>query len=213
MATIFSSTSAVDAGPYPDDFFDFVIASHILEDVRDPIHVVKEMSRVGKAGYVETPSRMRESFAKTRFYWLHRALGRVPDVGYDHHRWFVEAEGSHLRFTAKSFLVVTRRKFHLTRREFPKKFTTSQNSLAVFWEGGVTGEEVVLIERAAREDDLARFKATAASKSRRGLPGRAVAAVRQRVLRPPTETRVSRPLRGPEGELLRDLSTLRSILS
>ena len=152
--------------PYPDDFFDFVIASHILEDVRDPIHVVKEMSRVGKAGYVETPSRMRESFAKTRFYWLHRALGRVPDVGYDHHRWFVEAEGSHLRFTPKSFLVVTRRRFHLTRREFPKKFTTAQNSLAVFWEGGVTAEEVVLIERAAREDDLARFRATAASKSR-----------------------------------------------
>lgn len=74
--------------------------------------------------------------------------------------------GQHLRCTAKSFLVVTHRRFHLTRREFPKKITGPQASLSVFWEGQVTSEEVVLIERAAREDDLARFKATVVSRSR-----------------------------------------------
>ena len=37
-----------------------------------------------------------------------------------------------------------------------------------------------------------------------------MAAVHQRVLRPPTETRVSRPLRGPEGELLRKTFRLSS---
>jgi len=42
--------------PYPDKFFDFAVCSHVLEDIRDPIWVVSEMTRVSKAGYVETPS-------------------------------------------------------------------------------------------------------------------------------------------------------------
>lgn len=144
--------------PWPDRHFDFVIASHILEDVRDPLHVVREMTRVGRAGYVETPSRARESFSKERFFRLRRALGRIPDIGWDHHRWFVECEGTHLRFTAKSFLVMTRGEFHLTRREFPRKLTMEQGSLAVFWEGELSAEEVVLLDREEREQDLRGFR-------------------------------------------------------
>lgn len=148
------------AGPWPlpDGHFDFVIASHILEDVRDPLHVVKEMVRVGRAGYVETPSRARESFSKERLFRLRRALGRVPDIGWEHHRWFVECEGTHLRFTAKSFLIATRSEFHLTRRDFPSKLTMEQASLGVFWEGTLTAEEVLLLGREEREEDLRRFK-------------------------------------------------------
>lgn len=145
--------------PYEDDFFDFVVASHVLEDIRDPLGVVREMSRVGKAGYVEMPSRLRESFAKTRFFRLRRALGRIPDIGYDHHRWFVEAEGSHLRFTPKSFLIMTRSEFHFSRTEFPNKFSREQGSTAVFWEKELTAEEVVIIDRSEREDELRHFKA------------------------------------------------------
>lgn len=144
--------------PYPDAFFDFVIASHILEDVRDPLHVVREMARVGRAGYVETPSRARESFSKERFFRLRRAFGRVPDIGWEHHRWFVECEGTHLRFTQKSFLVMTRGEFHLTRREFPRKLAMQQASLGVFWEGEITAEEVLLLDRRAREEDLRGFR-------------------------------------------------------
>src|SRR5450759_1474081 len=43
--------------PYKDKEFDFVICSHLLEDVRDPLWVCAEIQRVGKAGYIETPSR------------------------------------------------------------------------------------------------------------------------------------------------------------
>ena len=38
--------------PFPDKYFDFVICSHTLEDLRDPIRVCEEMSRVGKAYFV-----------------------------------------------------------------------------------------------------------------------------------------------------------------
>ena len=35
--------------PFPDKTFDFVVCSHLLEDVRDPITVCRELGRVGKA--------------------------------------------------------------------------------------------------------------------------------------------------------------------
>ena len=54
----------VSPWPYPDKFFDFVICSHLLEDVRDPLSVCRELCRIGRAGYVETPSRLREIFAE-----------------------------------------------------------------------------------------------------------------------------------------------------
>lgn len=69
--------------PVPDDAFDFTICSHVLEDVRDPLHVIRELARVSPAGYVETPGRAYES-ARSRY-------GKVP--GSLHHRWLVEQEG------------------------------------------------------------------------------------------------------------------------
>src|SRR6266849_11045898 len=45
---------------FKDKEFDFVICSHVLEDVRDPLFVCAQMVRVGKAGYIEVPSRFRE---------------------------------------------------------------------------------------------------------------------------------------------------------
>ena len=47
--------------PFDDHFFDFAICSHTLEDVRDPLHVCAELMRVAKAGYIEVPSRVKET--------------------------------------------------------------------------------------------------------------------------------------------------------
>ena len=46
--------------PFPDKFFDYVTCSHLLEDVREPIWICSELIRVSKAGYIETPSRIKE---------------------------------------------------------------------------------------------------------------------------------------------------------
>lgn len=46
--------------PFEDQFFDFVYARHVLEDVQNPQAVFKELVRVGKTGYIETPSVMAE---------------------------------------------------------------------------------------------------------------------------------------------------------
>ena len=41
---------------FKDKEFDFVIASHILEHVEDPFAFCKELSRIGKRGYIEVPT-------------------------------------------------------------------------------------------------------------------------------------------------------------
>jgi len=51
--------------PFKDKTFDFVIARHILEHLSDPESFLKELQRVGRAGYIETPS----SFSESLFGW------------------------------------------------------------------------------------------------------------------------------------------------
>ena len=48
--------------PFKDNAFDFVIASHILEHMPEPEVFIKELQRVGKAGYIETPNALMERF-------------------------------------------------------------------------------------------------------------------------------------------------------
>lgn len=46
--------------PFKDKAFDFVIASHILEHISEPEVFIKELQRIGKAGYIETPNAIFE---------------------------------------------------------------------------------------------------------------------------------------------------------
>lgn len=46
--------------PFKDKVFDFVISSHILEHIAEPEVFIKELQRVGRAGYIETPNAIFE---------------------------------------------------------------------------------------------------------------------------------------------------------
>lgn len=152
-ATWHVADACVAPWPFPDGYFDWSFCSHILEDVRDPIAVVKELRRVSRAGYVETPLRQREIFAKARFATLRRWLGRGAEIGYYHHRWFVELSGSHLIFTAKTSEVARDRRYYITRAETGRKLTEEESGLCLWWEGDLSAEEV--IPRSMQEDLLA----------------------------------------------------------
>jgi hypothetical protein len=68
--------------PFGDNEFDFVYARHVLEDMHNPFMLCREMSRVAKAGYIETPSPLCE-------YLRGVDGGAPPWRGYNHHLYFV----------------------------------------------------------------------------------------------------------------------------
>lgn len=84
--------------PFADREFDFVYCRHVLEDLYDPFHVCEEMSRVARAGYVETPSPLAE---------VCRGIdgGSPPWRGYQHHRYFVWDDAGVLHFMSKYPLI------------------------------------------------------------------------------------------------------------
>ncbi len=56
---------------------DFVICSHTLEDIRDPLFVAKQLGRVFRAGFIAVPSKHTEVSIIESQHW----------VGFCHHRW------------------------------------------------------------------------------------------------------------------------------
>jgi ubiquinone/menaquinone biosynthesis C-methylase UbiE len=57
--------------PFKDKEFDYVMSNHVLEHVDHPDKFLKELSRVGKRGYIETPSLLGEHLIpKTSHKWL-----------------------------------------------------------------------------------------------------------------------------------------------
>lgn len=65
-----------EALPFRDKSFDFVIASHVLEHSSDPESFLRELQRVAKAGYIETPDAFME---RINPYWDHRSEVTVRD--------------------------------------------------------------------------------------------------------------------------------------
>src|SRR5215468_9747211 len=46
--------------PFRDKAFDYTIAFHVLEHLRDPGAFLRELQRVSRAGYIETPNALFE---------------------------------------------------------------------------------------------------------------------------------------------------------
>jgi SAM-dependent methyltransferase len=70
--------------PFADKSIDYIYCSHVIEHTEDPLQACSEMMRVGKAGYIETPTLMKDSL----FSWAHE-LG---------HKWHVVRMGNRLVF-------------------------------------------------------------------------------------------------------------------
>ncbi len=148
--------------PFPDKFFDFSFCSHLLEDVRDPLTVCAELQRVSKRGYIETPSRLREIFCKERFFEMKAAFGRFPAIGFQQHRWYVEIESNHVRFTAKDHMVLMSRGYFITRGDLGRKLREDESGLGLFWSDSFTFEERFLYSDA----ELGTFRANALARAR-----------------------------------------------
>lgn len=73
----------ITAMPFADAEFDYVVCSHVLEHVDDPIQACRELQRVGRAGFIETPSLLKDAL----FAWAK-----------DMHKWHVVGIGQKLVF-------------------------------------------------------------------------------------------------------------------
>ena len=80
--------------PYPDKFFDFVVCSHTLEDLEEPVYLLNEIKRLSKAGYIEVPSRLDEQTLGIR----DRAS---TSSGHPHHHWIIDMSENSLTFYSK----------------------------------------------------------------------------------------------------------------
>lgn len=109
--------------PFRDKQFDFVICSHTLEDIRDPIWVCQEMNRIGKRGYIETPSRLTESSY---------GVESPKESGYWHHRWLIEAENNELVFMAKFPLIDHHWSYHFPAH-FYRQLPEEKKFMCFFW--------------------------------------------------------------------------------
>jgi hypothetical protein len=85
--------ATVESLPFKDMTFDYVYASHVLEHTKDPEAACKELMRIARAGYIETPS----PFYEQGYNYPH------ADRGWSFHRWFVYVgEGDTLIFEPKT---------------------------------------------------------------------------------------------------------------
>jgi len=124
---------ATEPWPFADDQFDFVVCSHTLEDVRDPVRVCEELVRIGKAGYVEVPAPIEDLTFGVHGPW----------VGWSHHHWISELEDGGLRFTMKPHLLVAPGR-HLPAGSC-EGLPPERLVLQLWWEGTFAACEQVLV--------------------------------------------------------------------
>lgn len=131
--------------PWPDDYFDFSICSHTLEDVRDPIVITSELARVSKGGYIEVPPWAREIFIKDRFWRLRMVAGRSPEIGFPHHRWLCELNDGELHFYQKDSNISLNRRNYISRfDQGRKKLAENEAGIGIFWTDTVAAREIVV---------------------------------------------------------------------
>lgn len=136
--------------PFPDKFFDFVICSHTLEDIRDPLWVCSEITRIGKRGYIEVPSAESE---------IAFGVENKRYAGRYHHRWVIDIQDGEIIFTHKHHHIHSSWQYHLPRR-FYHGLPPEKRVQYLFWEGSFSfRENIMLSSEAARKFYFDRVRA------------------------------------------------------
>ena len=133
--------------PLADGSIDFAICSHTLEDLRDPVWVCSELTRVARAGYIEVPSRAAEQS---------RGWERPAMAGLSHHRWLIDIDDARVSFLMKYHLLHADWRYSLPL-SFLRNLPESNRVQWLFWEGTFEYEERVIHGSDAQAAELERF--------------------------------------------------------
>jgi predicted SAM-dependent methyltransferase len=114
--------------PFNDQSFDFIYCRHVLEDINCPVFALKEMLRVSKWVYIETPSPMVEM---SRHIDVERNNEIYNNLrGYFHHHSFVWSFNNQIYILPKHPGIVE----HLELNpEFLKKLCYLLDNYPVYW--------------------------------------------------------------------------------
>ncbi|MFZ9857191.1 MAG: class I SAM-dependent methyltransferase [Roseiflexaceae bacterium] len=101
--------------PFKDGVFAYAICSHILEHMDDPVQFANELTRVSKAGYIQSPAEIAERM----FHWsFHRwYVNLVDDTLVLHPREPVEPFGEFF-----DYLYAYNPAYYLFQRSMPHLF-------------------------------------------------------------------------------------------
>jgi len=132
--------------PFDDAQFDFVVCSHVLEDIRDPLFVCSELQRVAKAGYIEVPSRLEEQSRGVQGDW----------VGWAHHHWIIELDGDRLDFLFKPHMLHSRSEFSFTP-DFHASLGEGERVEKLWWTDSIEARELLLFEPGQLDAHLSEF--------------------------------------------------------
>jgi hypothetical protein len=133
--------------PFADKSIDFVICSHVLEDIRDPLWVCAEMVRIAKRGYIEVPSRIFETC---------RGVEHPDMAGLSHHRWLIEIVGDSIEFRQKPHSMHTSFRYSLPR-SFARRMPDERMVQWLFWEDAFTFSEEIVHGLDAQHAELMAF--------------------------------------------------------
>ena len=114
--------------PFADQSFDYIICAHVLEHAEDPERMIRELMRVGRRGYIETPSEVAE--------WLY---------GWPFHRSVLNLLDGKLTIRPKSFTSPFGELFHVLgeRDAAFRRFHLTHNALLLVqyeWDGRIDYE-------------------------------------------------------------------------
>jgi hypothetical protein len=124
--------------PFADKQFDFATCVLTLEDIRDPIGVCNELSRVAKAGYVEVPTVEAEL--------IYNVEWQGPFLGHEHHRWLIDVDP---KSDPENRGLVFRHKSHMLHQDWrlrvvPRwraQMSLEDHLLGLFWTGEISARE------------------------------------------------------------------------
>jgi hypothetical protein len=131
--------------PFEDQQFDLGLCSHTLEDLREPVGVVRELARVCKKVLIISPSRLLEQT---------RGIEHPKYCGFYHHLWMLTSHDSAILFRRKS-QILNLKGTHLV---CPLKKTLSRERGSFFWYGSSPeAREVACWNEQEDYDDYAGF--------------------------------------------------------
>lgn len=115
--------------PFDDGYFDHVYCGNTLEDLIDPIPLLREITRVGRGGRIVSPSRAAEQTVGIR-----DRLSRRP--GHPHHHWIIDAYSHGLEFCRKDLSLLDKSNLiPLTLFEISTRNNPASATLDWSWSG------------------------------------------------------------------------------